>query len=421
MSAPRPAGRLQGPLHAFEACGIELEYALVQSDTLDVAPIADHALRMVSGSSEPVCDIARGMFGWSNELALHVLELKNADPTVPLDVLASCFQYEVRAMNAALIELGARLMPAAMHPWMDPRAETRLWPHANAEVYRAYDRIFDCRSHGYANLQSMHVNLPFADDAEFAELHEAVRLTLPILPALAASSPFVEGARAEAFDYRMVVYRSNAAAIPEITGQVVPERCTDKGQYQREILQPMYEAIAPHDRDGILREEWLNARGAIARFDRNAIEIRVLDTQECPRMDLGVAALVIDLVQALAEGKLCPRAPPPLPTEALRDILQACVRDADMAWIDDCAYLEAFGLKRTRCRAAALWEAVGAKLQSLGAARRDLWRQPLDHILNRGTLARRLVEITGRHPTRARLRATYGALCDALAAGCPID
>jgi hypothetical protein len=32
----------------------------------------------------------------------------------------------------------------------------------------------------------------------------------------------------------------------------------------------------------VLRHEWVNARGAIARFDRSAIEIRVLDVAECP-------------------------------------------------------------------------------------------------------------------------------------------
>ena len=39
----------------------------------------------------------------------------------------------------------------------------------------------------------MHVNLPFADDAQFARLHAAIRLVLPLLPALAASSPIAEG------------------------------------------------------------------------------------------------------------------------------------------------------------------------------------------------------------------------------------
>ena len=40
----------------------------------------------------------------------------------------------------------------------------------------------------------------------------------------------------------------------------------------------MYRQIAPLDPDHVVQYEWLNSRGAIARFDRNAIEIRVIDT-----------------------------------------------------------------------------------------------------------------------------------------------
>ena len=50
-------------------------------------------------------------------------------------------------------------MPTAMHPWMNPRIETRIWQRENAEIYTAYDRIFDCNRHGWANLQSMQLNL----------------------------------------------------------------------------------------------------------------------------------------------------------------------------------------------------------------------------------------------------------------------
>lgn len=420
--AHAPAHPQPARLHAFEGCGIELEYALVRRDTLDIAPVADDVLRSMSGDATVPCDVRRGMFGWSNELTLHVVELKNSDPTIPMDVLASRFQFEVREMNAALAGFGVQLMPTGMHPWMDPKRETRLWPHANAEIYRAYDRIFGCSCHGYANLQSMHLNLPFASDAEFARLHDAVRMLLPILPALAASSPFVEGSRAKALDYRLEVYRTNAERVPQVTGAVVPERCGSARAYERDVLGPMYDAIARYDGKGLLRHEWLNARGAIPRFDRGAIEIRVLDTQECPRMDVGLAALVMDLAQALSERRL---ASPPdgsaLPTQLLVDVLAACVRDAESAQIDHPEYLRAFGVRRSRCPAGAIWECIAERLESLHTPRAALWNAPLAHILARGTLARRLVEIAGRHPSRARLQKTYGALCDALATGVPLD
>lgn len=326
MSLARASRPASAPIGAFSAFGLELEYMVVRADSLDVAPIADQALER-----RPV----HSAVGWSNELVAHVIELKNPQPTPNLAALAASLQAEVRAMNSALEALGARLMPTAMHPWMDPAAEMRLWPRDNA-IYRAYHRIFDCRSHGWANLQSVHINLPFADDAEFARLHAAVRLALPIVPAIAASSPFAEGRVTGWLDYRLHAYEGNARQLPQMNGEMIPEPMASRAQYERELLAPLYEALAPHDRQGLLRDEWVNARGAIARFDRNAIEIRVVDMQECPAADVAISAAIIDLVEFLYR-----REPAALPTGELARLLRACTRDAERAEIDSPAYLDA--------------------------------------------------------------------------------
>ncbi len=159
-------------------------------------------------------------------------------------------------------------MPTAMHPWMNPRTETRIWPHENAEIYAAYDRIFDCKRHGWGNLQSMHLNLPFADDHEFARLHAAVRLLLPILPAIAASSAIAEGRNTGWMDFRMENYRTHQARVPLTIGKVIPDTVSSRVAYERDILAPMYREIEALDAKRILQHEWLNVRGAVPRFDR---------------------------------------------------------------------------------------------------------------------------------------------------------
>lgn len=265
--------------------GVELEYMIVDRDTLDVRPIAEAVLG-VSGEVEHL-DIT-----WCNELVAHVIELKVTRPATSLPGLAEVFQRHVRAINALLEPHHAMLMPSAMHPWMDPFKEMVLWPHGYNDIYAAFDRIFDCRGHGWANLQSTHLNLPFDGDDEFARLHAAIRMVLPLIPAIAASSPFRDGVRSDQLDGRLHVYASNAARIPSVTGKVIPEPVFSKQEYEYVILKPMYADIAPFDTDGILQEEWLNARGAIARFDRNAIEIRVTDIQECPAADMAVLMMI---------------------------------------------------------------------------------------------------------------------------------
>ncbi|HRH81656.1 MAG TPA: glutamate-cysteine ligase family protein [Thiobacillaceae bacterium] len=400
---------MSGPaLHAFAGWGIELEYMIVDRHSLAVRPIADALLRDANG--RPVNEVARDGMGWSNELVLHLLEIKNLRPTADLAALTEDFRAEVRAVNAALAPLGARLMPGGAHPWMDPASETRLWPHENADIYLAYDRIFGCRTHGFANLQSMHLNLPFAGDAEFARLHAAVRLLLPILPALAAASPIVDGGPASWLDARLAAYREHQMRVPASMGRVVPDTASGRGEYETRVLAPMYRDIAPLDPAGTIRHEWLNARGAIPRFERSALEIRLIDAQECPRADLAIAAAVTAAARALYEeryGDLA--AQQAMPTDALAAILDTCIRAAEAATIPHPDYLRLLGLDSRPRLAGELWQRL-IEASPPGSA----WDAPLQVILERGPLARRILRATGPHPGRPRLAAVYGELCDCL-------
>jgi len=409
-------------LHAFEGVGLEIEYALVDRASLDVAPIADRVLQALSGAARPVNDYLNGELGWSNELVMHVLELKNVAPSARFDPLARMLQDEVRAMNTALERFGARLMPGGMHPWMDPAKETRLWPHDHAHVYRAYDSVFGCRSHGWANLQSTHVNFPFANDGEFARLHAALRVIVPILPALTAASPYADGRAPGPLDFRMEAYRTNADAVPQLNGQIVPEPVMTRADYQRDVLEPIYRAIVPHDPDGILQEDWINARGVIARFERNALEIRVVDTQEAPGVDLALAAFVLDLAQSLYERECSnPTLDIQLPTRVLAEIFLRCVHDAERARIDSSEFLSLFGLTRATCPAADLWSAIAERLERENAPHAGVWRRAVEFVVTRGPLARRLLRAIGPRPDRRALHELYSALCDALHEGRQFD
>jgi hypothetical protein len=151
-------------LGLFDGYGIELEYAVVDRETFTVQPIVDRLLRHFAGSQ--VSDWEDGPIAWSNELALHVVELKTNGPAPALPGLSQRFETSLLRIEQALGGMGARLLPGGMHPTMEPEREFRRWPHDYGEIYAAYDRIFDCRGHGWSNLQCCHLNLPVANDAE---------------------------------------------------------------------------------------------------------------------------------------------------------------------------------------------------------------------------------------------------------------
>lgn len=228
-------------LRLFEAIGVEIEYMIVDRERLDVLPVCDRLIESLAG--EPVAEFERGDIAWSNELVLHVLELKTNGPTPSLEGLGSRFHAEARTAIDALEPMGGTLLSGGVHPWMDPATETRLWPHEYNDVYRTFDRIFGCSGHGWSNLQSTHVNLPFGDDEEFGRLHAAIRAVLPLIPALTASSPFLDGIEQPALDARLEAYRNNAKRVPEVAGLVVPEPVRSEQEYRDVILDPLYREI----------------------------------------------------------------------------------------------------------------------------------------------------------------------------------
>jgi gamma-glutamyl:cysteine ligase YbdK (ATP-grasp superfamily) len=403
-------------LHLFEAYGIELEYMLVDADTLDVAPAADRLLEAAAG--ELTDEFENGEIAWNNELALHVIELKCNGPRRRLAGLGRAFADNVALASSKLESANQRLMPTAMHPWMDPAA-VELWPHGTRVIYETFDRIFSCKGHGWANLQSMQVNLPFAGDEEFARLHSAIRFLLPILPGLAASSPIVDGAPNGILDNRLVVYRNNCARVPSVTGDVVPEPVGSVGEYLERVLEPIYRDLEPHDPEGVLRHEWVNARGAIARFDRMAIEIRVMDVQETPFMDVAYAALVAEVLKFLCDERWADRrALDAWHTGELGKLLELTERQAETTGIGDRRYLRALGFRGGSTELKGLWEHLLDAVSAHGTIDYETGRL-LEHYMRYGTLATRIAKTVGLLPTRARIARVYEELCDALASGTP--
>jgi hypothetical protein len=260
------------------------------------------------------------------------------------------------------------------------------------------------------------MNLPFADGKEFGRLHAAIRLVLPIMPALAASSPALDGQLTGWADNRLSAYRMNQRRVPSIAGLVIPEAVFSPEEYQDRILSRIYRDIAPHDPDRILQFEWLNSRGAIPRFDRNTIEVRVLDVQESPAADLAIYRLIVELLRGLVEERWATYASqrdweiPPL-----LEILEGTARQGGQYRIENDAYLELMGLNGTGALAA-----------------RDLWRRLFDRLAGNletdeaeavrklvalETLSERIVRSLGADQSRGGLSQVYRRLISTLGRG----
>ncbi|MFP4093095.1 MAG: glutamate-cysteine ligase family protein [Cyclobacteriaceae bacterium] len=401
------------PLHLFQAFGVELEYMIVDKNTLNVKPIADQLLKSVLGDYGD--EYENGSVTWSNELVSHVIEIKCTRPTANLVQLAKDFAANVRRINELLAPLEARLMPTAAHPWMNPEKETQLWPYGNKEIYSTYDRIFNCKGHGWSNLQSTHLNLPFASNEEFGRLHAAIRMLLPVLPALTASSPILDGQFSGMMDKRLDYYRNNQKKIPQICGSVIPEQAFSKVSYDQMIYSPIEEAITAYDPDQILEAVWLNSRGAIARFDRGAIEIRILDIQESPASDLALLSLIIAALRWMTDEKsISLQKQMDWPTELLYSIFDQVIQKADQATIKDAAYLSAMGVDQNEASLQQFWQQMHQQLKQAYPEWLAPWNERIGKIISQGSLAGRIVKAAEGHFNQPNLKLIYQELSDCL-------
>ncbi len=311
----------------FEVVGLELEYVVVDRELRPQCLVED-AFRHIHGRA--TSDIEYDGVGFSNELAAHVFEIKTVEPTASLAVAeAELLRGLEFFSNVLRDEFDARLLPTGMHPFMLPE-ETKLWERANRAVYRTYARLFPIHHHGWLNVQASHVNLPFDSEENTVLLHNAIACLLPYLPALAASSPIYEGALGPSVDNRMEFYKTNQRRFPQITANVVPEYIISFSDYRRRVFKPIRQALDGLPGTGVLRAEWVNSRGAIMRFSRRAVEIKVLDVQECVRADVAIAVFIRGalrhLVRRLQAGTLS------LPDHTmLVEDLNAVVRDGSDA------------------------------------------------------------------------------------------
>jgi gamma-glutamyl:cysteine ligase YbdK (ATP-grasp superfamily) len=394
----------------FEVYGVEMEYMIVDQTTLSVKAVADELLRKMAGHW--VGDYENGTIDWSNELVNHVLEIKTHKPVAILSGLDTHFHANIQEINRQLESLGAMLLPTGAHPLMDPFTETKLWEHEAREIYNLYNRIFDCRGHGWSNLQSTHINLPFSGDEEFKKLHAAIRLLLPIIPALSASTPILDGKFSGYRDTRLETYRHNQKKIPVIAGQIIPERVFSKQAYYEQIFNPISKAIAPYDTEGVLDKHFLNSRGAIARFDRGAIEIRIIDIQECPLADVAILALISECLRALVSQQWAAIDEQISWSEGeLAAIFLEVIKSGENTMIENRKYLQLFGVKETSMLTRDLWQHL---LEKVSANMDAPYRAVIDKLLQQGTLSSRILASLNNDYRPEAIREVYRHLSQCL-------
>lgn len=390
----------------FSVLGIEIEYMLVDKDSFDIQPKSDLILKALAGHQ--VNEVDLGDIAISNELVMHVLELKNNGPKASSEPITEHFQKAILDLQSTLALFNMILLPTGAHPWMNPHSETVRWPHGNNEIYQQFDTIFDCKGHGWSNLQSMHVNLPYANQDEFCQLHNLIRLLIPLLPALAASTPFLDGKPTGFLDSRLYYYSRNQKRIPSINGDLIPEFISSEDEYQQKILEPMYKDISPFDPKGILQHPWLNSRAAIPKFDQKAIEIRILDSQECVTADIAIAKAIEAILKNWQASSYYLNKPCEI--QPLRFVFDQVIKKGASIKVDDSELLRQWQLPPRTMTVNQIWSTL---IEQISSDLDNKHQCALELILSQGNLSQRILHKVGETICKEAIKQTYQqiALC----------
>ena len=391
------------PRRPFDLIAVEYTWMLVDRDTLRAAPRAEEVLRDVTGKG------ARSL-EWSAGPAAHLLRLAPAPSAAWSNAVELQVAQEVRAVSQVLSERQLALLPAGGHPLFDPRKETIIWQDDTTSLAA---RTIGCDTHGWGNALFSMVELPFGTDEEFSRLHAALRMVLPIVPALSAASPLHQGHWNKDLDGALMAHMDHAGRMPQLIGAFVPESVVGQEEYYREVLGPIAQALAEHDRSGTVDHQLWNRRAVIARFDRATLQLRIADMQECPAADTAIAEMVVAVTKAMLAGRWVSNYLQRAWHETdLAAILKDTAQHAGAAVITNKDYLLMFGLLRESATANELWRHL---YQQFRQELSEPTRLRIAHILDRGCLAQRIRTHIGEQATPDRIALLYQELIGCLA------
>jgi gamma-glutamyl:cysteine ligase YbdK (ATP-grasp superfamily) len=286
--------------------GPEHEYSLVDQN-LKPLPISDKIIKGYSGKI--INFIEHPKFTFGKEMQLHVMEIKANQPFKTPWEFEETMQTAVSTLEDIVQKHGAKLLGTGMHPLLKLQ-ETGIWPHYHKKIYQQYGKIFNLNQHGWLNIQSFHLNLSYQKEADAVQTHNQLTNLCAYLPAITASSPIYEGKNGPDVDNRMQFYKVNQIEVPSVTGGVIPEYVSSLDQYKRNVIDRYTQDLADKGADKtLLHREWVNSRGVIFRFDRCALEVRVMDEQECVKSDVALACFVRAALRGLtaSNAELLPR------------------------------------------------------------------------------------------------------------------
>ena len=287
--------------------GIEEEFFLVDPESRDL--LADPDVRIFEA-----CEAHGGPHKFVREFLRTQIESNSRVCESVADVRMALLETRSTVIRAAET-YGAAVMAASTHPFAD-------WKEQAPTPRERYERFVVTFQDSVRRflISGMHIHASFGDPNSRIRVMTAVRRYLPILHALSASSPFVEGRETGFKSFRLNLMTN----LPR-TGLPGPLR--SRAEFDRLVAD--YQRL---DFIGDSSELWWDIRPS-GKFP--TVEMRIGDV--CTRIDdaMCIVALYASLVRYLLRQDIAGELPPEPPTEIIAENRWLAQRYGVLAFFGD--------------------------------------------------------------------------------------
>jgi glutamate---cysteine ligase / carboxylate-amine ligase len=250
--------------------GLEEEFAILDPDTLDLIPRFEDLRDAAIAADAPLGEAIAG------ELISSEIEIRSGRGEDLRDAIARQREFRTR-LFALAARHGVALGATGTHPW----ADYRLQPNIDTEHYR---RVVEGLQYVARrnNTFSLHVHVGLRDVERAVRTCDRLRPVLPLLLAVSASSPFLEGQDSGLHSARTQTFTRNfpRCGIPDAYGSWAAYRdYVDFLVRTNSIVEytQVWWSIRPH-------------------FAFGTVEVRICDVQATAAESEGLAALIVACV-----------------------------------------------------------------------------------------------------------------------------
>ena len=287
--------------------GIEEEFFLVDPESRDL--LADPDVRIFEA-----CETNGGPHKFVREFLRTQIESNSRVCESVADVRTALLETRSVVIRAAQAH-GAAVMAASTHPFAD-------WKEQAPTPRERYERFAVTYQDSVRRfiISGMHIHAGFGDPDSRIRVMTAIRRYLPILHALSASSPFVEGRETGFKSYRLNLM----TGLPRTS---MPGPLRSRAEFDR--------LVADYQRLDFITdasELWWDIRPS-GKFP--TIEMRICDV--CTRIDdaMCIVALYACLIRYLLRQDQAGRLPPEPPTEIIAENRWLAQRYGVLAFFGD--------------------------------------------------------------------------------------